>query len=254
MKIFIKSGTMQTTHIVQDVLKLHSQLGLTTKEIYERAHIMFPGAKAEVPPRQKPRPGARGGNGKLVQPPPEPPHWDHPIRSVAYLKRCVLEELQEQGVIEKVILRMGPVPNDGSRMDTIRAKGADDVQVPAVAHKLLEWRWRLRSQHPMNSGRRDPDPKKKDIPFPQLVRADEERRVAHLRNSQSERDRPYEDRNPPPDRRFFDGSKPRSTPAYPSFPRISQSFPQERAARKSPTPVRKSLWRTDAPMGTDGTR
>ncbi|KAJ7283691.1 hypothetical protein C8J57DRAFT_1293288 [Mycena rebaudengoi] len=135
LKAFIRTGTAQTTRIVREVLKPHMELGLTTKEIYEQAHALFPDEKTPAPPlKQMPRPGAHG-RGLFRLDPPGPPHRDHPIRSIAYLKNVVLEELQEKAVVEKVISRTVYHP-----------EGAEPGVVTSAEHQVTQWRWKLVSE------------------------------------------------------------------------------------------------------------
>ncbi|KAJ6599103.1 hypothetical protein DFH09DRAFT_1303643 [Mycena vulgaris] len=100
---FLRHSTKKTTDIVLEVLRQHKS-GLTTKEIYDKAHAMFPQAIESNTPPRKVLSKQWHKTGRTFRPPPEPPHRDHPIRSIHYLKKVVLEELAEERWIVKTII------------------------------------------------------------------------------------------------------------------------------------------------------
>ncbi|KAJ7129724.1 hypothetical protein C8R44DRAFT_777502 [Mycena epipterygia] len=150
-KAFLKHGTIQTTDIVLNILRTHKS-GLTTKEIFEKVHIMYPHAyQAAPPPKNLLR--QRTSHGKTYQPPPDPPYRNHPIRSVNFLKSVVLEELQQQRWIEKYVVHIPwEVAADA------RAKNQLGDEKKLTDRELLEFRWRLREPEaePTNDFRRSP--------------------------------------------------------------------------------------------------
>ncbi|KAJ7744476.1 hypothetical protein DFH07DRAFT_963699 [Mycena maculata] len=102
LRAFIRHGTPLTTAIVVNVLKRHPTPGLTTIELYEKAHQMYPHAfQAAPPPKNGP-----SSLGKKFFTCPDPPKPTHPIRSVRYLKSVVLKELEELEYVQKIVLHL----------------------------------------------------------------------------------------------------------------------------------------------------
>ncbi|KAJ7507759.1 hypothetical protein B0H11DRAFT_1968554 [Mycena galericulata] len=142
-RAFIRNGTSQTTSIVRSVLNRHPDFGLTTKELYEKAHAMFPDAYQPAPPLKEPTVTLRSTHGRIIQPMPQPPYRSHPIRSIRYLKTVVLKELQEQRLVEKFVTHQPP---DGDATSGIGTR--------------MVWRWRL-LEAPSERGSRMDDGKLK---------------------------------------------------------------------------------------------
>jgi len=73
----------------------------------------------------------------------EPEQREHPIRSMRYLKKIILDDLLERGDVEKVRIARARPDTNGNRPDTITSKLTGRIVKLNVAINQLEWRWRL---------------------------------------------------------------------------------------------------------------
>ncbi|KZP32913.1 hypothetical protein FIBSPDRAFT_1036530 [Athelia psychrophila] len=108
LSAWIKHCTPECRNIVRSVLTAHvkEDSGLPTHEIYDLALKDFPDAKCGPQPTPRDSPRIRDFKGTPTR---EPPRADHPIRSMKYLKRIVLEEMESNGEVEKFLIRGGSV-------------------------------------------------------------------------------------------------------------------------------------------------
>jgi len=101
-----KHATPKARNMVRRVLQSSTHpVGMTSREIYEQIHERFPDEKVPAPPPFTVQPIMKGKYGSKPKPIPEPPHREHPIRSLKYLKKIVLEDLAREGEIVKVPMR-----------------------------------------------------------------------------------------------------------------------------------------------------
>ncbi|KAK7049552.1 hypothetical protein VNI00_005583 [Paramarasmius palmivorus] len=158
-KAFISFASRSARQIVHEVLKPHPQVGLTTQQIYERAHTQFPNAKENpdfLPPSVKLilQNNATGANFRLKH--LDVPHVEHPIRSMSLLKRTILEQMVERGDVER--LRVSRINDEKSQIKILQGKQGGVETVPIVlSPDDGHWRWRLTPGHvPVDTP--DPDP------------------------------------------------------------------------------------------------
>ncbi|KAF8195931.1 hypothetical protein K438DRAFT_1826752 [Mycena galopus ATCC 62051] len=117
------------------VLKKHSPIGLTTKELMEEALIIWPPGPPPPPPSNS-RPH-RNIHGMIIQPMPE--KLNHPFRSIKYLKK-VLANLESQQIIRMacVLLDEGSLTEaERERFELERRKKGAEVA------KRIGFRWTL---------------------------------------------------------------------------------------------------------------
>ncbi|KAH8094921.1 hypothetical protein BXZ70DRAFT_1009863 [Cristinia sonorae] len=103
---WINYSTPRARNMVRKVLQTSTHpIGLTTKQIYAKIHELFPDEKQPAPEPFVVQPGMKGRYGQPAKPVPEPPKREHPIRSVKYLKKVVMEDMALEGEVEKVTMR-----------------------------------------------------------------------------------------------------------------------------------------------------
>jgi len=140
MKMFVDYCTSKARQIVLSVLRPHAPLGLTTHEIFEACVTQFPEAKQEAPPPRIMIPRKRLKGGIPVPPVPDAPYREHPIRSVRYLKKVVLEHLVATDEVEKIHIRRSSAPQENLEREEARSR-------KNAVSKVGKWRWRLRTEH-----------------------------------------------------------------------------------------------------------
>ncbi|KAJ7180008.1 hypothetical protein C8R43DRAFT_971350 [Mycena crocata] len=127
----IQHGTPQTTKLLLSLFKSSSsKLGLSTADIFQKVHTMYPDAYCPAPPLSL-----------YSSRTPLPPFPNHPIRSVKYLKG-VLKELEEQRLIEKVCLYKDPDGRVVSKGDRKHDSENVGVVTPLKELETMGWRWR----------------------------------------------------------------------------------------------------------------
>lgn len=129
-----KHGTPTARNMVRRVLRNPTHpLGMTTKQIYDKIHESYPDAKsrAAAPPPFVVQPTMKGKYGRRPVPMPEPPHREHPIRSIKcaslqlwlvfsvidylrYLKKVVMEEMVREGEVKKIPVDRSELPDEDS--------------------------------------------------------------------------------------------------------------------------------------------
>ncbi|KAK7696177.1 hypothetical protein QCA50_000828 [Cerrena zonata] len=139
LKAWINHTTPRARNIVRSILANSDAFGLTSQQIYDIA-MTTPSSSDRTPSpltHKLPKPVATG--------PPEPPNPDHPIRSMRYLKRFVLEDLAGRQEVVKVFVRRGAggVDEHGNKLDLAKAKGMAEVSVMAGIQAKEAWLWRL---------------------------------------------------------------------------------------------------------------
>ncbi|KIJ70013.1 hypothetical protein HYDPIDRAFT_35455 [Hydnomerulius pinastri MD-312] len=145
LKHWINYSTPQARQIVRNILAAapNKDLGLHAHEIYERALDEYPDATTPTPP---PRSNELGNHARLRRPKipmPVPPRREHPVRSMRYLKKVILEEMAEAGEVEKVHIKRGAMTEDGKRELSIRSKKVGRTDIVGDAPSTSFWRWRL---------------------------------------------------------------------------------------------------------------
>ncbi|EIW82054.1 hypothetical protein CONPUDRAFT_164703 [Coniophora puteana RWD-64-598 SS2] len=142
LKTWVRSSTPEARNIVRQILATASQpeIGLTPHEIFERAGKEHPDATTPTPIPTDRKPSRHFRNV------PQPPRLAHPIRSLKYLKRVVLEEMAERNEVEKVYIRKGPMTPEGTRQLSIKSKsqGASEILGIIKSTNVNVWLWRLR--------------------------------------------------------------------------------------------------------------
>ncbi|KAI0310921.1 hypothetical protein OF83DRAFT_1178073 [Amylostereum chailletii] len=135
-------------HLVRVVLSsVESPLqALSTRDVYETIHERFPRENIEEDrrPWQKESPPGEKRKGKLHIPAPTPPHLDHVVKSMAFLKRVVLPDMTERGQVEKVTVHRGIMNPDGEREDRVKSLAGTTAFPSAHTKPLREWLWMLR--------------------------------------------------------------------------------------------------------------
>ncbi|KIK98004.1 hypothetical protein PAXRUDRAFT_824386 [Paxillus rubicundulus Ve08.2h10] len=178
LKHWINYSTPQARQIVRSILATApiKELGLDAHEIYERAFKEYPDV---ITPTPAPKTTALGNHARLRRPKkpmPEPPRREHPVRSMRYLKKIILEEMAEAKEIEKVHIKRGAMIEDGKRELSVRSKVAGRTELVGEAPKDNFWRWRLRPDHasransypapPIHKFLKDPGNEQKSLTIP----------------------------------------------------------------------------------------
>ncbi|OCH95914.1 hypothetical protein OBBRIDRAFT_830513 [Obba rivulosa] len=173
-KIWKTCATPEAVKMVLEALKTaRSDVpGLTTKQIYEAVHQRYPDVERTsfparmvnaTPPKFKTR--AFSYTTEPRPPPlPEILTRDHPVRSIRYLKKFVLEEMAEKNLIEKIHLSKSELPPDVR--EEIRPKVAPrNKKMKALLSRSDAWLWKL------NPLAEDIDPVAAFKPVPEPTRA-----------------------------------------------------------------------------------
>ncbi|KAH7887782.1 hypothetical protein F5I97DRAFT_1926193 [Phlebopus sp. FC_14] len=144
-KTWLNVSTPRARQIVRSVLATAArpEIGLHTHEIFERAITKYPARRRIT----KPTPLTLGMHKRYhrpIIPVPDPPQPYHPIRSMRYLKRVVLAEMQEAGEVDKVRIWKGGVIANGNSQVFIHSKVLRKTDT--AIHKMTEdqmWCWKL---------------------------------------------------------------------------------------------------------------
>lgn len=145
LKHWVNYSTPEARQIVRNILATapNTDIGLDAHEIYERAFDEYPDAATATPP---PKSTVLGNHARLRRPKkpmPEPPRREHPVRSMRYLKRVILEEMAEAKEIEKVHIKRGTMTEDGKRELSVRSKVVGRTDAVGEAPTANSWKWRL---------------------------------------------------------------------------------------------------------------
>jgi len=131
-----KQASSEARNIVLGVIKSHNE-PISTRDIFKLA------VKVPAPP---------GANAEPLTPwakylknsKPAPPYPDHPVRSLSYLKRTVLENLVRTRDIKKVHIKRVLSPAEiEQRKATMYKSHAKKSSVAAVSHPVSTWMWQL---------------------------------------------------------------------------------------------------------------
>ncbi|EMD40417.1 hypothetical protein CERSUDRAFT_70792 [Gelatoporia subvermispora B] len=203
-KVWKTCATPEAVRIVVDVLKnaRTDVPGLTTKQIFDAIHDKYPDAKQAsfpskvVPAIQTNRKSRQFSYTLDPRPPPLPEveTRDHPVRSIRYLKKFVLEEMALNRLVEKIHLDKGELPDDVRREITPKIAPRNKKAIKLISRPDA-WLWKLL---PLSEGE-DPAANFKSIPPPERSPP-----PAFLRKERPERYRTYDDRRFPPSPRDSD--------------------------------------------------
>ncbi|KAH9038524.1 hypothetical protein EDB85DRAFT_1932795 [Lactarius pseudohatsudake] len=129
-----KYASSESRNLVLGVLKSHNE-PLSTRELFEKA--------VKVP-------HAPGANGEPLTPSaqtlrnaiPAPPHPDHPVRSLTFLKRTILEALVRTRDVKKVHIKRVLTPAEVEhRMSTMSKAQLKKTSAEALSQPVSTWMW-----------------------------------------------------------------------------------------------------------------
>ncbi|CAL1700178.1 unnamed protein product [Somion occarium] len=139
LKSWVTFSTPKARNVVRTILANSNKFGLTTQDIYHAAQQQNIKSELVRPAKADLAPGRRPG--------PEPSNPNHPIPSMRYLKKFVLEDLAARGEIAKVHVRRIKVGEFGEPVYYARAKGTVPVKADAIVTAGKEaWVWRLNTK------------------------------------------------------------------------------------------------------------
>ncbi|KAG7440504.1 uncharacterized protein BT62DRAFT_578965 [Guyanagaster necrorhizus] len=148
-------STAQARQIVRNVLLKEPKIGMHHQQLFDEIVKQYPTEKlpkhlvpvqAEIPRT----PPARGG--AFVK--PAPALGDHPVRSMRYLKKVILEDMLRLNEVERVIVTKDAKDKDSRR--TRRKALYVNHSEPVGAEQIYRWRVVPGSEP---SDEPDPDPK-----------------------------------------------------------------------------------------------
>ncbi|ESK97606.1 hypothetical protein Moror_17468 [Moniliophthora roreri MCA 2997] len=161
-KTFISFASRSARGIVQKVLEQHPKLGLTSQEIFQQVHEQFPGAKENpgfLPPTAKVILENRARGPNLHPKHLDIPHVEHPIRSMRFLKKVVLEQMLQRGELQRLYISRSSNDRDLNRVKVLKGNEPVWDPVPNVLPPGVreQWRWRLPPGH-VFTDTQDPEP------------------------------------------------------------------------------------------------
>ncbi|KAI0960323.1 hypothetical protein AcW1_004866 [Taiwanofungus camphoratus] len=132
---FLNSRTTRVTREARQVVRAifasrPDAPGLSTQQIFQAALEKFPGEVAHT----------------LTAPLEETKEGMHPLRSMRYLKKYVLEDMAARGEVRKVYVKVrgGDEDENGKKMDVIVSKDGERQMVPNFnADKERVWVWQF---------------------------------------------------------------------------------------------------------------
>jgi len=144
--------------------------GLTTKQIYEAVHRQYPSVeRTSFPAKMVPnKPGHKSRAFSYTLEPRPPPipdteHKDHPVRSIRYLKKFVLEEMAERELLEKIHCPKASLPPEVQQEITPKVVPRNK-KLKALLNRKEAWLWRLRpipeGKDPLADFQGEPDPER----------------------------------------------------------------------------------------------
>ncbi|KAH9000926.1 hypothetical protein EDB86DRAFT_2903987 [Lactarius hatsudake] len=129
-----KQASSEARNLVLGVLKSHNE-PLSTRELFEKAVKVphSPGANGEPL-----TPSAQNLRNAI----PAPPYPDHPVRSLTFLKRTILENLVRTRDVKKVhIKRVLTAAEVEHRMSTMSKAQLKKTSVEALSQPVSTWMW-----------------------------------------------------------------------------------------------------------------
>jgi len=132
-----KQASFEARHIVLGVLKSHDG-PLSTRDVFSKA------VNVPAPPGANAEPLTAWAKYLRNRNPP-PPYPDHPVRSLSYLKRTILEDLVRTGNVKKVHIKRELSPAEvEQRVATMSKKQAKKTSAAALSQKPAStWVWQL---------------------------------------------------------------------------------------------------------------
>ncbi|KAH9026293.1 hypothetical protein EDB83DRAFT_2425715 [Lactarius deliciosus] len=129
-----KQASSEARNLVLGVLKSHNE-PLSTRELFEKAVKVphSPGVNGEplTPSAQKLRDAT-----------PAPPYPDHPVRSLTFLKRTILENLVRTRDVKKVHIKRVLTPAEVEhRMSTMSKAQHKKTSAEALSQPVSTWMW-----------------------------------------------------------------------------------------------------------------
>ncbi|KAF8267170.1 hypothetical protein EI94DRAFT_1582411 [Lactarius quietus] len=129
-----KQASSNVRNLVLAVLKSQSE-PLSTREIFEKAVKVAPPPGSNVVPLT---PSAR----YLKSVKPAPPYPNHPVRSITFLKRTVLEDLVRTRDVKKVHIKRVLTPAEVEhRMSTMSKAQLKKTSAEALSQPVSTWMW-----------------------------------------------------------------------------------------------------------------
>ncbi|KAK0430007.1 hypothetical protein EV421DRAFT_380191 [Armillaria borealis] len=143
-------STSQARQLVRNVLMKEPKIGMHHQQLFNEIIEQYPDEKlpTHLVPDSPPKPPVRGGAYSK----PAPALADHPVRSMRYLKKVILEDMLRLQEVEKVI-----VTQDHAEKRT-RTK-ALFVKHPEPVNTTEMYRWRVVPGSTPTHDAPDPDPK-----------------------------------------------------------------------------------------------
>ncbi|KAK0431350.1 hypothetical protein EV421DRAFT_1853952 [Armillaria borealis] len=143
-------STSQARQLVRNVLMKEPKIGMHHQQLFNEIIKQYPDEKlpTHLVPDSPPKPPVRGGAYSK----PAPALADHPVRSMRYLKKVILEDMLRLQEVEKVI-----VTQDHAEKRT-RTK-ALFVKHPEPVNATEMYRWRVVPGSAPTHDAPDPDPK-----------------------------------------------------------------------------------------------
>ncbi|TCD70025.1 hypothetical protein EIP91_005277 [Steccherinum ochraceum] len=112
-----KQSSPIARNMVRHVLSQSTHpVGMTSAQIFEKIHEQFADVeKVPAPPPFKLQPGMKGRFGRPPIAVPEPPHREHPIRSIRFLKRVILADMERESEIGKIVVSRQSLPPEDDK-------------------------------------------------------------------------------------------------------------------------------------------
>jgi len=129
-----KQASSGARNLVLGVLKSHGE-PLSTRELFEKA-VKVP--RPPGPSREPLTPSAQD----LKKATPAPPYPNHPVRSLSFLKRTILEDLVRTQDVKKVhIKRVLTSAEVEHRMSTMTKAQLKKTSVESLSQPVSTWMW-----------------------------------------------------------------------------------------------------------------
>ncbi|KAK0183846.1 hypothetical protein F5146DRAFT_459767 [Armillaria mellea] len=183
-------STSQARQLVRSVLAKEPKIGMHHQQLFDEIIKQFPDEKlpTHLVPDALPKPPVRGGAFSK----PAPPLVEHPVRSMRYLKKVVLEDMLRLQEVEKVIVTKD---HDEKRTKT----NALFVKHPDPVRATEMYRWRVVPGSTPTHDAPDPDPKD----MFEAKRVEAWRKRVNEKNRTLPRAQRLSTRHPPPPNRIM---------------------------------------------------